>query len=235
MPHLFTNRRRLLGLLNEEDDLRGHFVWETVNAILYKIGGVSFIVGSVFFFPSFGAYEDVGAWIFFAGSLLYLIVTGHDMAEVIRHRKSKMRRMPTETLEAIAAVSYLLGTILFAIGSIFFLSEVGLFVAGAWLFILGSVLFTLGACVNVLQIVEAHAMLILQLMDLTAIAFVVGSVLFLVASVPYLWRVENAADRTTLHAFLAWQYLIGSVLFFLGAIFNYWRVLAIKKQAAGGR
>ena len=233
MPHLFTNRRRLFGLLNEEGDRRGHFVWENVNAILYKVGGVSFIVGSVFFFPGFGAYEDVGAWIFFAGSLLYLIVTGHDMAEVIRHRNAQMGRTQAEDLEIVAAVSYLLGTILFTIGSIFFLSEVGLFVAGAWLFILGSVLFTLGACVNVLQIVEAHSMLALQLMNLTAIAFAVGSVLFLVASVPYLWHVESAADRSTLYTFLAWQYLTGSVLFLLGAVFNYWRVLIIMKQAAG--
>lgn len=233
MPHLFTNRRRLLGLLNKEGDLRGHFVWETVNAVLYKIGGVSFIIGSVFFFPSFSAYEDVGAWIFFAGSLLYLVVTGHDMVEVIRHRNAYNRGTQAEDLEVVAAVAYLLGTILFAVGSIFFLSEVGLFLAGAWLFILGSVLFTLGACVNVLQIVEAHSMLILQLMNLTAIAFVVGSVLFLVASVPYLWHVERAADRTTLYAFLAWQYLFGSVLFLLGAVFNYWRVLTTTKQAAG--
>lgn len=70
-------------------------------------------------------------------------------------------------------------------------------------------------------------------MNLTAIAFVVGSVLFLVASVPYLWRVEAAADRTTLYAFLAWQYLIGSVLFLLGAVFNYWHVLTTNEQATG--
>ena len=233
MPHLFTNRERLLGLLSEEGDLRGHFVWETVNAVLYKAGGVSFIIGSIFFFPRFSAYEDVGAWIFFAGSLLYLVVTGHDMAEVIRHRNALTRRTRAEDLEVIAATAYLLGTVLFAIGSIFFLSEVGLFVAGAWLFIFGSALFTLGACVNVVQIVKAHSMLILQLMNLTAIAFVVGSVLFLVASVPYLWHVENAADRTTLYAFLAWQYLIGSILFLLGAIFNYWRVWTVIKQAVG--
>ena len=103
------------------------------------------------------------------------------MAEVIRHRNAQRNGTLAESLERVAAVSYLLGTILFAIGSIFFLSEVGFFVAGAWLFILGSVLFTLGACVNVLQIVEAQSLLVLQLMNLTAIAFAIGSVLFLVA------------------------------------------------------
>ena len=49
MPHLFTNRRRLLGLVHEEGDHRGHIVWEAVNACLYKLGGVSFIVGQCVF------------------------------------------------------------------------------------------------------------------------------------------------------------------------------------------
>jgi hypothetical protein len=52
---------------------------------------------------------------------------------------------------------------------------------------------------------------------------VVGSTLFVVASVPYLWTIESSADRTKLFAFLAAQYLAGSVLFLLGGVFNYWR------------
>ena len=75
MPHLFTHRRRLLGLFNEEHDQTSQAVWEKTNAILYNVGGVSFVVGSIFFFPVLGDYEDVGAWIFFAGSVLYLVVT----------------------------------------------------------------------------------------------------------------------------------------------------------------
>ena len=67
-------------------------------------------------------------------------------------------------------------------------------------------------------------------MNLTALAFVVGSVLFLVASVPYLWDVEAKDDRTTLYAFLAWQYLIGSALFFGGGVFNYWRAYVVMRD-----
>ena len=224
MPHLFTNRRRLLGLFNEERDGASQLVWERTNAILYNVGGVSFVVGSIFFFPVLGDYEDLGAWIFFAGSILYLVVTGHDMAEVIRHRKSNASRNRGDVFEAIAAVTYVTGTLAFILGSVFFLSAVGLFVAGAWLFIFGSVLFMLGACVNVLQITEAPSMRDLQLMNLTAISFVVGSVLFIVASVPYLWHLNSAGDRTTLFGFLAWQYVVGSGLFLLGGLFNYRRV-----------
>ncbi len=81
-----------------------------------------------------------------------------------------------------------------------------------------------------LQIVVAKSIDTLQLMNFTALCFVVGAVLFTVASVPYLWSVAPA-DRELLYGFLAWQYLIGSCLFFMGGVFNYWRAyLVIKKQ-----
>jgi hypothetical protein len=73
------------------------------------------------------------------------------------------------------------------VGSVFFLSAVGWVTAGAWTFVIGSLLFVLGACVNVRQIVRADSKLTLQLMNLTALTFVVGSVLFAVASISYLW------------------------------------------------
>ena len=71
-------------------------------------------------------------------------------------------------------------------------------------------------------------------MNLTAIAFIVGSVLFTVASVPYLWDVKAPSDRTTLYAFLAWQYLIGSVLFFLGGVSNYFRAYFVMRKNIKG-
>ncbi|WP_426415281.1 hypothetical protein [Aestuariirhabdus sp. LZHN29] len=98
----------------------------------------------------------------------------------------------------------------------------------------GSLLFVLGACINVLQIVQSKSLITLQLINLTAISFVVGSVLFTVASVPYLWEVKSPSDRTTLYAFLAWQYLIGSLLLFAGGLFNYWRAyLVIQHEIKG--
>jgi hypothetical protein len=229
MPHLFTNRPRLHDLTKDSRELRAQFRWETINAVLYKVGGLVFIAGSVLFFPRFEAYADLGAWIFFFGSLLYLVVTGHDMAEVLRYRRTdaaKRRRVWRE-LEATAATSYLVGTLLFTVGSIFFLSYVGLVIAGAWCFVIGSLLFVLGACTNVLQIVQAGSVITLQLMNLTAVSFVAGSILFTVASMPYLWHVDTMADRETLYGFLAWQYLVGSVLFFLGGVFNYWRAYIV--------
>ena len=234
MPHMFTNRPRLHDLTKGSQDLRSQFRWETINAILYKIGGVLFIIGSIFFFPRFEAYADLGAWVFFVGSLVYLVVTVHDLAEVRHHwRLSKSHDRDT-ILEYAASASYVWGTVLFTVGSVFFLSSVGWLKAGAWCFVSGSLLFVLGACINVLQIVKSSSIKILQLMNLTAITFVVGAVLFTVASVPYLWSVAAKSDRTTLYAFLAWQYLAGSVLFFLGGVFNYWRAYVVIGDVIGG-
>jgi hypothetical protein len=67
-----------------------------------------------------------------------------------------------------------------------------------------SLLFVFGACINVLQIIQAdNRLTLLQLMNLTAVTFVVGSVLFAVASVPYLWEVPTPSVQVTLYSFLA--------------------------------
>jgi hypothetical protein len=229
---MFVNRPRLHDLTSGSADLRAQFRWETINAVLYKIGGAVFIAGSVMFFPRFEDYADAGAWTFFFGSLLYLVVTGHDMLEALRYRATLRRPTLASSLELVAAASYVVGTLLFTVGSIFFLSQVGWTVAGAWCFVIGSLLFVLAACINVLQIVQAESLTTLQLMNLTAVSFVLGSVLFTVASVPYLWSVAPQ-DRDLLYGFLAWQYLVGSCLFLLGGIFNYWRAyLVIKREIA---
>jgi hypothetical protein len=55
MPHLFVNRPRLHDLTKGRADVRAQFRWETINAVLYKIGGIIFIIGSILFFPRFEA------------------------------------------------------------------------------------------------------------------------------------------------------------------------------------
>ncbi|MGE4536679.1 MAG: YrhK family protein [Desulfovibrio sp.] len=231
MPHMFANRIRLYDLTKDKANLQAQFRWETFNAALYKLGGLVFIAGSILFFPRFEAYQDIGAWIFFAGSLLYLVVTVHDLIEVWRHWHQSRNHGIFDVFEWLAASSYLWGTILFTVGSIFFLSRVGLPKAGAWCFVVGSLLFVLGACINVLRIVSSKNLVTLQLMNLTAVSFVIGSVLFTVASIPYLWNFNAAYDKEILFSFLAWQYLVGSTFFLLGGIFNYWRAYVLMRQA----
>jgi hypothetical protein len=51
MPHMFTNRSRSHDLTRARADLRAQYRWETINAVIYKIGGHVLIVGSIRFFP----------------------------------------------------------------------------------------------------------------------------------------------------------------------------------------
>jgi predicted membrane channel-forming protein YqfA (hemolysin III family) len=232
MPHQFVNRPRLHALVGKEPSLRSQFRWETANAIIYVLGGILFIWGSFLFFPALEQRADRGAWIFFVGSMLYLVVTAHDMLEVTKFRR-QLDHEPTiwDRVEVWSAASYLAGTLLFAGGSIFFLSSVGRYDLGALCFVIGSLLFVIGATINVLQIVQASDIHILQLMNLTALTFVTGSVLFTVASVPYLFNFDDTQDERIVDGFLAAQFVIGSVLFLAGGIFNYWRAYCVVEQA----
>jgi hypothetical protein len=235
MPHLFVNRPRLTDLTSSKADLRKHSLWEKINAAVYLAGGIIFVIGSILFFPSLAAYADLGAWIFFGGSLLYLLVTGHDLAEVRRHLREIVGvKTVWDKIEFWAALSYTAGCVLFAIGSLLFLSSGALFVGGAWCFVIGSLLFVLGAVINVLEIVLAKDLITLQLMNLTALTFVTGSTLFAVASIPYIMALNDPMDRKTIDAFLAWQYIVGSALFLAGGVFNYWRAYVIMRREIGG-
>ncbi|WP_174801170.1 YrhK family protein [Martelella limonii] len=234
MPHMFVNRPRDHDVAADAPEERRNFRWETINAICYQLGGAVFIFGSICFFPALSDYADLGAWIFVFGSLLYLLVTGHDLLEVFVHAREREGQATVwDRLEFWAAWAYVIGTLLFVAGSVCFLSAFDMVNAGAGCFITGSILFVVGAVINVIQIVQADDLVTLQMMNLTALTFVVGSALFAVASIPYLWSFANPADERQLTGFLAWQYLVGSLLFFIGGLFNYRRASRVVAMALG--
>lgn len=112
---------------------------------------------------------------------------------------------------------------LFVVGSLFFFPALDLVPPGAWCFLIGSLLFVAGALANILQIIFADTLKTMQLLNLTAVSFVVGSTLFAVASVPFLREFQAAADKRQLEAYLAALFVVGSLLFVIGGLFNYWR------------
>lgn len=231
MPHLITHRPRLANPGSSHEGHPSHKAWETFNAFSYKLGGLTFIGGSVFFFPELSAYLAVGDWLFFAGSLLYLLVTGHDLLEVIKYWRHHDTDTFADHIEFVAAGSYVLGSMLFVIGSLCFLPSLDSTVAGAWLFILGSALFFIGGLVNVLQVVEAPSLIYMQLFNFTIALFVIGSTLFAVASIPYLWDLTDSI-KPRITGFAAAQFLFASVLFFVGGIAIYYRKLVRDKLEA---
>lgn len=224
MPHLITHRPRLSAIASKHLTTPAHFAWETVNAIVYKIGGLIFIAGSVLFLPRFSAWENLGAWLFFGGSVLFLVVTVHDFVETGKFWRRFYSDNAAKQVEVCAATAYLVGTLMFTFGSLFFLSWWAWYEAAAWMFVIGSLMFAVGATGNLLQIIQARNTVCMQLLNLTAVSFLVGSTLFAVGSIPYLWQIASPVDRHILFAYLAWEYLTGSALFFLGGLLNYARV-----------
>ena len=232
MPHHFVNRPRLHAPGGVRPGERSQFLWERANTVVYLVGGVLFVWGSILFFPALSSREDRGAWLFIVGSMLYLLVTGHDLVEVAKHRRRVGRTASAgDRLEAASALCYVLGTLFFVVGSVCFLSSVGRFDLGAWGFVTGSMLFLCGSVIDVLMVADEPRADVLQLMNLTALTFVTGSVLFLVASVPYLLQFDDTADQRKVDALVAAQYVWGSLLFLVGGFFNYLRARVIAGSA----
>lgn len=148
---------------------------------------------------------------------MYLTVTLH---ELINATKSIKENTIWIKLEFSSAIMYVIGTITYLIGSVLFLSIVDKVFLGAICFIIGSVLFLIGALINVLEITNASSNKILQLMNGTAIMYIAGSLLFLVASIPYIWHGISIHDQSIIYNYVATEYIAGSLLFTLGGILS---------------
>lgn len=231
MAHLITHRARLSKLSSSDETDASHKVWETFDAFSYELGGLAFVVGSIFFFPALSAHLAIGDWLFFCGSLLYLMVTGHDLLEVIKYWHHHHTETFADTIEFVAASAYVAGSVLFVVGSLCFLPSVSAIAPGAWTFIIGSVLFVTGGLVNILQVVEAPSLLYMQLFNFTVALFAIGSALFVVASIPYLWHLQHAA-QLQVTTFAAAQFLFASLLFLVGGMAIYYRKLVHAKLEA---
>ena len=233
MPRLFTNRPRQHDLAVKVakqtiDEDGNHFNWGLTNAILYIVGGTSFVIGSIFFLPEYEIFSDIGAWIFFGGSLVYLVVTGHDLLESYFQLCYRKELTFWHWLEFVIANIYVGGTVLFTIGSLLFLSQIDEIIAGGWCFTIGSLFFLFGACMNVIQIVQEPSFMKLQLLNITAISFTVGSTLFLIASLPYLSDTLTLSTHTVLFRYVGWEYIMGSILFLIGGLAYYYRLFQVK-------
>ncbi|MDQ7728527.1 YrhK family protein [Halomonas sp. SpR8] len=219
MPHHITNRKRSYQTSLPNDS----FLWEGLNASAYIVGAVAFVIGSLFFLPAFEKHLAAGAWLFILGSLIYLAVTANDCVEIISHYRRHPSHGTKTMLEFVMSAGYIIGSVLFLVGSALFLPSVGWERGGAWCFIIGSILFTIGATVNVTQITQAGNIVVLQLLNAVAISFIIGSILFLVFSIPYLWPSYQTPLAHTLHTYLGAQFIFASMLFLAGGIVNFYR------------
>ncbi|CAB9499188.1 expressed unknown protein [Seminavis robusta] len=227
MPHVFVNRPRLFSanvIPVSLDELRREYFWESVNAVFYILGGVLLTIGSILFLPQYEDVQYVGAWIFIVASILYLTVSGHDLIEINNHGGMFN---PNNLADLVAATSYSIGAINFILGSIFFLPHVEMYMGGAINFIMGSILFVVGAVVNSIQIFDSPTRLTAFYANLVAVFYVVGSTLYLSASVPYLFDLDTDKDNDLVFQFAAILYIFGSMLFTVAGCVNIYRARLI--------
>eukprot|EP00121_Abeoforma_whisleri_P005305 Awhi_evm1s4805 len=218
MPHLITNRQRHYHHF-KVSHLSINF--EVFNFVAYLIGGLFFIIGSVFFLPQYEQYANAGAWLFIIGSILYLLVAIHDVYEAVInwiHKDTTVSAI--HFFEFLAAVAYFTGSIIFIIGSVFFLESISKVVAGSWLFIVGSLIFCLGSMINIGQMWTVVSPLMIQLLNATAVNFLVGSLFFILGSVFFIIPFENEVDSYNMYVYAGWLFIAGSICFTAGALIN---------------
>lgn len=222
MPHSFSENKILKkGSPTTKLELKSLvLIKETFVDWVYLIGGVTFVIGSIFFLPKMETYGDTGAWIFIFGSLMYLAVTGYELTMSIKLiRKNKVNTVWAH-LEFSSTLIYLIGAASYLFASILFLSEINQVFEGAISFIIGSLLFLVGASINVIEITNASSTESLQLMNGAAIMYISGSLLFLVASIPYVWHGIDIHEQSIIYSYVAIEYIAGSVLFTFGGVFS---------------
>lgn len=213
MPHLFTSRLRkhfFLSFKSSDMQIKS----EKWNNRLYLISSLLFVIGSIFFLPSFSIYSTLGAKIFSLGIFLSLIPCLHDFHEVITHH-SKENLGIWNYLEILIVSFYLIGTINYLIGNYYFIFKpTDEFSAGVF-FIIGSVLFTIAAITNLMLATCEYSCHKLMLMNAAATSNIIGGLLFIVGSIPYLWKTFSL----NLDNLMAFQFIFGSLAFLIGSIF----------------
>eukprot|EP00121_Abeoforma_whisleri_P011870 Awhi_evm1s10953 len=65
--------------------------------------------------------------------------------------------------------------------------------------------------------------IMVQLLNATAVCFLVGSVLFILGSIIFLFTFTCPSDAELLYEYAGWLFIAGSILFTVGALVNGWR------------
>lgn len=226
MPRLVINRKRHFCLKLKNPKFLTNTFWEKTNIYVYTVGALLFIIGSVLYFPALQKWQFIGDWLFAVGSVLYLLVTGHDLLETLiyRHRHHSGNSVNI-MIEIIASLNYVFGSLLFTIGSIFFLFPGEVWTsAGAWCFIIGSLGFVIGCSANLWQIVTAPSLLYLQLSNFSLVTFIIGAILFIFATIPFLQEYNSTVGQYNVNNLSAGTFVFASFLFLFGGIMMYLRI-----------
>ena len=170
-----------------------HFL-KVVDVICMNVGSLMFVVGSVYFYPSyagdcgiFNNCDNVGAILFIAGSALFLVAS---LILFVLSGGSTFQDMAL----TYNGLLYVFANTLFLIGSILFvpsLTSVITVIPGITLFIVGSVIFVLAPLYNIYRAIDLRAKRLItqKHMKITigmALFYIIGSLAFVIGSVYFL-------------------------------------------------
>lgn len=159
-------------LIEAWGEKKGAWTFEVWENILYLVGSVIFVIGTILYFPERDQCEHIGAaldqdgatcsslaqevnkgtkeWygtiLFILGSLIFVVAV---FLNALNQRKFILWQ---HQIVCVITMLYMLGSVLFCMGSVAFLPDVGcgpeMVVIGAWMFIVGSVLFLIASLLS---------------------------------------------------------------------------------------
>jgi len=192
MVHLVLQRETLYtGWVSPATQTRIEYTLE----VLFLVGSLMFVWGTVYFFP--GPNEDLrtGCRIFDAASVLFALLALYATTEMWWFRYKMLRPVPRR--EILEQALFFFGSIIFLVGTLIWDpdllavfvgwggSEYAWKVAGCTLFMLGSFMFAFAAYINALSLHHVHPLFFNYALSITTcyefggLAFVAGTTAFI--------------------------------------------------------
>jgi hypothetical protein len=210
--------------------------WRRAHGFAYLIGGVTFLIGSIMYFPAVSDYV-AGGWCFTIGSFTFLFAdlfewwmnnrVGCFMDAAYRkdyEEKCTEGMRPANTTggmwdRAVNGVNFFysaLGSFLYLWGSIYFIPSLNVIVQGTWIFIFGSVIIFTSQSWKLSRYTWSDDYPAAGV-DLGAC---IGGLFYLLGSIMFL-PAEDSTDVATMAA--ATLFTMGGLCFFLSGVFMEYR------------
>eukprot|EP00933_Yihiella_yeosuensis_P015940 TRINITY_DN1376_c2_g5_i1.p1 TRINITY_DN1376_c2_g5~~TRINITY_DN1376_c2_g5_i1.p1 ORF type:complete len:284 (-),score=50.31 TRINITY_DN1376_c2_g5_i1:188-1039(-) len=201
--------------------------------------GITFIIGSICFLPTFAHDMPVflfGCFLFIWGSVIYTMITSYSLVEGLKHNNSSFW-----SFETVENMLYLLGSLLYLVGTIMYWPaeddryhlqwlannmSLGVYFnlfstqfEGTLLFMIGSAMFAFAAFINGLN-QRSFDTVSNQLLTTITSMYLGGALLFLIGSVAML---PDLGCNESMIVIGAWCFIVGSVMYTAASLISLYR------------
>ncbi|KAL4171214.1 hypothetical protein KRP22_009312 [Phytophthora ramorum] len=204
---------------------------EIGRVVVYFLGSLLFLVGSIYFYPEYSVKWDGNAglfasWCFVVGCIMFFTGANLDFIQTVRYNHGTQLR---QVLRAFNALCNYMAASIFILGALYFLPTwyVKAPELGCWAFFIGSILFCIAAVVEILFICMTHEdprvtgfkiKNVACWATIAALGTFISALLFTIGSWYYLPRYINLVDEGTHYMNKAITfYVVGSVFFLINS------------------